>query len=588
MQAEAIYHAAGGSWAYAYNHETVHLRLRVKRDDAEQVFVHVGDKYDWGAGQQELAMEKIAADTLFDYWFCPVFPPKKRMCYAFRLQQGEEQCWYSEVGFSDSPPSDAGMYFEYPYLHESEVFQVPDWAKKAVFYQIMPDRFSLPSDYDESQEEGKFLRWGEEPQLDGAFGGNLKGIREKLDYLSELGINALYLTPIFSSPSCHKYDISDYKQIDPNLGDKQELKALVDECHKRGIKVVLDAVFNHCSEAMEQFVDVLNQGEKSPYKDWFHIHSYPIRGEDGQPNYDTFGNFGHMPKLNTAHPEVQEYLLAVTRYWMEESGIDGWRLDVANEIDHEFWRHFRRLVKSINPEAYIVGECWTDANPWLQGDQFDSAMNYPLGKRILDYFEGESLDGASFAETVARLSVRYPEQAHEVLFNLLGSHDTGRVASRIEDKRKLKHAFLFMLTYPGTPCIFYGDEYGMTGGDDPDCRKCMEWHPDMRDEELLDFFKTLIHLRTAIPALSTGRYRMLQAEGGNPAIVYERITDGSHALIWINHSGEPAEVSLALETNDWKDAWTGDDVPVTDGQMTLSLDSFSFRVIHRSWQPEGS
>ncbi|RAV02308.1 alpha-glycosidase [Paenibacillus sp. YN15] len=588
MQAEALYHAAGGSWAYAYNHETVHLRLRVKRDDADQVFVQAGDKYDWGAGQKEFAMEKIAADALFDYWFCPVIPPKRRMCYTFRLQRGEEQFWYSEAGIAGAPPPDAGACFEYPYLHESEVFRVPDWAKKAVFYQIMPDRFSLPSDYDESREEGKFLHWGDAPQLDSGFGGNLKGLREKLDYLEELGINALYLTPIFSSPSCHKYDISDYRQIDPNLGSKEELKALVDECRKRGIRVMLDAVFNHCSEALEQFTDVLEKGEHSPYKDWFHIHSFPIRGENGQPHYDTFGNFGHMPKLNTAHPEVREYLLGITRYWMEETGIDGWRLDVADEIDHEFWRHFRRLAKSINPEAYIVGECWTDAGPWLQGDQFDSAMNYPLGKRILDYFEGESLDGASFAETVARLSVRYPEQAHEVLFNLLGSHDTGRVASRVEDKRKRKHAFLFLLTYPGTPCIFYGDEYGMTGGDDPDCRKCMEWHPDRRDQELLDFFQALIRLRREIPALSLGRYRMLHAESGSPAIVYERLGEGSHALIWINHSEKPTELSLALETNDWKDAWTQKEVPAADGRMTLQLDSFSFRIIYRAWRPEGS
>jgi cyclomaltodextrinase / maltogenic alpha-amylase / neopullulanase len=584
MLAEGLYHTAGGGWAYAYDSETIHLRLRTRLNDAEDVFVLLGDKYDWENTQEEYGMERIAADHWFDYWQAAVKPSRKRMVYSFRLQGGDEVLWLTDGGAVGEAPSDPGECFEYPYLHESELFRVPEWAKEAVFYQIMPDRFGPP---DKPDDTPGILPWGDPPRLDASFGGNLKGIEDNLEYLTELGINALYLTPVFASPSCHKYDISDYKQVDPLLGGKEQLKSLVEQCHKQGIRVVLDAVFNHCSEQFKPFLDVLEHGEASAYTGWFHIHSYPIRGDNGEPHYETFGNFGHMPKLNTSDPGVREYLFDVVRYWMEETGIDGWRLDVANEIDHSFWRDFRRLVKSINPEAYIVGESWSTAGPWLVGDQFDSAMNYPLTRRILDYFLSDRLDGAGFAGSISRLSVRYPQQAHEVLFNLLGSHDTGRISSIMEDKRKRKHAVLFLLTYPGTPCIFYGDEYGMMGGDDPDCRKCMEWDPDRRDGELMDFYRKLIWMRRSLPALSIGRYRMLRAEPGDPAIIYERVARGSHVLVWLNHSEEPAEVSLGLETDDWSDAWTEERVPVENGSITLQLDSFSFRILKRSWTEDG-
>ncbi|MDF2926101.1 MAG: alpha amylase catalytic subunit [Paenibacillaceae bacterium] len=584
MLAEALYHVTGGSWAYAYNDSTVHLRLRVKRNDADEVFVLHGDKYDWQHTVQECPMERIAADSLFDYWQCDLNPPLKRMVYAFRLRSGEEAIWLCESGIQGTAPGDPGNCFEYPYLHEADLFLVPEWAKNAVFYQIMPDRFAPNEEREDS--EG-LLPWGSEPDLHSSYGGNLKAITNKLGYLEELGVNAIYFTPLFASPSCHKYDISDYKQVDPLLGDMEQLKQLVDKCHKKGIYVVLDAVFNHCSEQFEPFLDVLRHGEESRYKDWFHIHSYPIRGEDGQPFYETFGNYGHMPKLNTANPEVRDYLLEVTRYWMRETGIDGWRLDVANEIDRRFWREFRLAVKEINPDAYIIGECWSDAAPWLQGDQFDSAMNYPLSMKILDFFSADSLNAGAFAEIVAKLSVRYPQQAHEVLFNLLGSHDTARLASRLPDKRKLKHAVLFLLTTPGTPCIFYGDEYGMTGDNDPGCRKSMEWDPDKQDGELWDFYKMMIHLRRNTPALCRGRYRMLQAGQDSPCLLYERIAAGSHIMVWINHSPEPGECSHPMEADDWKDALTGEQVFVQDGRLTVSLEGYGFRIIERSWKEEG-
>ena len=211
--------------------------------------------------------------------------------------------------------------------------------------------------------------------------GTLKESLNILDYLEELGINGIYFTPIFHAYSNHKYDTIDYREIDPQFGTKETLKTLIEECHKRNIRVMLDAVFNHSGYYFLPFQDLLEKGEKSKYKDWFHPHSFPLKGGE-RPNYETFGFFESMPKLNTANPEVKKYLLEVSAYWIEEFDIDGWRLDVANEVDQPFWREFRKTVKNIKPDLYILGEIWHDSMPWLRGDQFDAVMNYPFTNHV--------------------------------------------------------------------------------------------------------------------------------------------------------------------------------------------------------------
>ncbi|MDF2648926.1 MAG: alpha-glycosidase [Paenibacillus sp.] len=244
-------------------------------------------------------------------------------------------------------------------------------------------------------------------------------------------------------------------KVDPQFGNNETLKKLVDACHARGIRVLLDAVFNHCGKTFAPFLDVLEHGALSVYADWFHIRKFPLQVEEGIPTYDTFAFEPTMPKLNTENPEVQEYLLQVAEYWVKEIGIDGWRLDVANEVDHRFWRLFRDRVRAVNPDAYILGEIWHDSMMWLLGDQFDAVMNYPLTYAILDFVNTDQLDGNGFANTVGALLASYPQQVNEVAFNLLGSHDTRRLLTLCEDnKDRMKLASLLQFAMPGTEQSF--------------------------------------------------------------------------------------------------------------------------------------
>ncbi|UYO02044.1 alpha-glycosidase [Paenibacillus sp. PSB04] len=579
MLLEALYHVPRDKWAYAYDPKTIHLRVRTKRNDVDTVVAMTGDKYDWDSTYFEITMEKAATDEMFDYWEAAVLPKYKRLSYAFRITSGKETIYLLDNGLYRNCPAPTGGYYEFSYIHEIDVFKVPDWAKDAIFYQIMPERFA---NGDPSNDPKGTQPWGGQPTTDNFFGGDLQGVLDHLDDLLDLGINAIYFTPLFTSPSNHKYDIVDYKQVDPHFGDNELLKQVVEACHSKGIRVMLDAVFNHCSELFPPFQDVLKHGEKSKYADWFHINQFPARVENGIATYDTFGFFGNMPKFNTANPEVKQYLLDVAEYWIKEIKLDGWRLDVANEVDHHFWRDFRMVVKNANPDAYIVGEVWSDSLAWLVGDQFDSVMNYPFADKVLEFFNG-GMDGLTFANKMGTILMRYPQQTNEVVFNMLCSHDTPRLLTRVgNDKRRMKLAVVFLFTFMGTPCIFYGDEVGLTGGGDPDCRKCMEWDPKKQDRELYDFYKLLIGLRKKNKALREGRFRFLKAEPGNPNIIYERMDSRVHFTIWMNNTDKPQVLSHPMVTNDWKDALSGDNVPTQNGTMNVSLDPYGYRILYRN------
>lgn len=581
MLLEALYHVPRDKWAYAYDSSTIHLRIRTKRDDVEQVMAMTGDKYDWTGTYQELPMEKTAHDRMFDYWEVAVRPKFKRLSYAFKLTAGTETVYLLDTGIQSEAPQPPGECFEFPYIHENEVVRVPEWAKQAVFYQIMPERFA---NGDPSNDPKPVEAWGGKPTRENYFGGDLQGIIDHLDDLTDLGITAIYLTPIFLAPSNHKYDTVDYKQVDPHFGNNDLLRELVEQCHHRGIRVVLDAVFNHCGEHFPPFQDVLKHGEASPYAGWFHVNQFPARVENGIPTYDTFGFFPNMPKFNTANPELKKYLLEVAEYWIKEIKLDGWRLDVANEIDHSFWREFRQVVKQANPEAYLIGEVWSDSLNWLLGDQFDSVMNYPFADKVLEFFNG-GVDGAAFSDEMGALIMRYPHQTNEVIFNMLGSHDTPRLLTRVGgDKRKLKLCVVFLFTYIGTPCLFYGDEIGLTGDGDPDCRKCMEWDHSKQDRELYDFYKLMIRLRKQHPALRHGHFRFLHAEPGDPCIVYERMDEKMHFTVWMNNTPKPVTLTHPMQTSDWRDALTEEAVAPTNGVMSISLDPYGFRILYRHIQ----
>jgi len=409
-------------------------------------------------------------------YFAVTVEAKRQIRYAFKLHSCGRPRWLTPRGLqlhSGSPHE----WFEFD-PNRQESFETPAWVRDAVFYQIFPERFCNGNP---KNDPPAVEPWGSPPTFRNFTGGDLQGILDKLEYLGELGVTALYLTPIFRSNSSHKYDTIDYFAVDPHFGSMSLLRKLVDYCHKRGIRVILDAVFNHCSNLHPHFLDVKEKGRKSRYWDWFFIKKWPIpdrfaKHKDALEWYECWWGFHTLPKLNFNNREVEKYFLDVAQFWLREAHADGWRLDVPNEVIPTFWPKFRSVVKQVNPEAYIVGEIWDDATPWLQGDQFDAVMNYRFQKALLGYFAAETLDTKGLDDTLGQLMLDYPEQATAVMFNLLGSHDTARpmtAAKGAVDSLKLMATLQF--TFEGAPCIYYGDEIGMQGDKDPECRRCYPW-----------------------------------------------------------------------------------------------------------------
>ena len=387
----------------------------------------------------------------------------------------------------------------------------PSWTKDAIFYQIFPDRFCRSERY---RAIGKFVPWDTLPTRENMFGGNLAGIIDKLEYIASLGVNAVYLCPIFKSNSNHRYHTVDYFEIDPVLGTLKDFDNLVKKAHKLGLRVILDGVFNHCSRGFFQFNSLMELGKNSPYVDWFHVHGWPLHAYSGKPNYDCWWGFPALPKFNTDNPDVREYLFSVGEYWMKR-GIDGWRLDVPNEIDDDsFWQEFRRRIKAINPEAYIVGEIWDEPSRWLKGDQFDGVMNYPLRRAVLAYlFDEKPINLAEFAK---RLRDAFPKDRFGVPMNLLGSHDTIRLASLpCSNLQRVKLALAILFFLPGAPCVYYGDEIGMEGGKDPDNRRTFPWGKlsDGRRSPIFRFLNELITLRNEERVLRDGKLEIAYHAG---------------------------------------------------------------------------
>ncbi|MFA6457748.1 MAG: glycoside hydrolase family 13 protein, partial [Bacteroidota bacterium] len=346
----------------------------------------------------------------------------------------------------------------------------PDWVKDAVFYQIFPERFE---NGDPSNDPPNVLPWGGTPKGNSYFGGDLTGIVKRIPYLTNLGINTLYLNPIFEAQSTHKYNTKDYSRIDPSFGTNETFDTFTSILKSNSIRTVLDGVFNHVGIAHAAFADVVANGPSSKFASWFNIYSYPVHAPN-KPNYECWWGYGALPKLMVSNPEVKKYLFDMIALWTGK--IDGWRLDVPNELPHEFWKEFRQLVRSLNTECYIVGELWDDASPWLQGDEFDATMNYRFRSACLEYFAHDTLSTSKFDHHLQVTRELYSHENNLAMQNLLGSHDTERFLTLCKGEVwRMKLAVLFQMTYLGAPMIYYGDEIGMEGGKDPDCRRCMIW-----------------------------------------------------------------------------------------------------------------
>ncbi|MGH3801469.1 MAG: alpha-amylase family glycosyl hydrolase [Pseudonocardiaceae bacterium] len=438
----------------------------------------------------------------------------------------------------------------------------PDWVKHAVFYQIFPDRFAKST----SLEKPHNLEpWDSDPTPFGYKGGDLAGVGERLDYLQDLGVTALYFNPIFQSASNHRYHTHDYYKVDPLLGGDEAFEALLAECRRRGVRIVLDGVFNHASRGFFPFNDVLENGQASPWLDWFTFHEHPANAYDRgrPPGYEAWVGLHALPKLNTDNPQVREYLMRIGEYWLCK-GIDGWRLDVPSEIHSDgFWQEFRQRIKAINPEAYIVGEVWGDSRPWLQGDQFDGVMNYLFAEAAIAFsaghrvrrktVEGRSyapwpgIDGRAYAAKIDRLLRLYPWPIQLTQLNLLDSHDTSRfVTIAGDDRASVRLGTLLLFTFPGAPSIYYGDEIGLTGAlPDHWVRKTFPWdHPERWDSDALAFHKALIALRRSHPALQTGDYTPLYADPD--VYAFARTLDGNMLITAVNVAEHPRRVEIPL------------------------------------------
>lgn len=452
---------------------------------------------------------------------------------------------------------------------------VPEWVRDSIFYQIFPERFE---NGDPSNDPSGVEAWGGTPKSGNFFGGDLRGIINRMQYLKDLGITALYLNPIFEATTNHKYNATDYKKIDPSFGTNELFTDFITTCHANGIKVVLDGVFNHVGVNHFAFQDVVKNGAQSQYASWFNVYSYPV-SSPRHPNYECWWGIGSLPKLMVQNPAVKEYLFSVARFWTGK--IDGWRLDVPDEIPHEFWKEWRKVVRDVNPDCYIVGELWFDASPWLKGDEFDATMNYRFRSACLDYFAHDALTPSQFLNRLEKVRSSYTADHNFAMLNLLDSHDTERFLTLAgKDTWRVKQASLFQMTYLGAPMVYYGDEIGMEGGKDPDCRRCMVWETSRWNDELLSHYRTLIDIRKRSVALRRGSFTVLSTDDNQGLMIYKRSGFGQNAYIVINNSNAQTAVKIPVDRADGEgqDAVTEETFSIHQNVMSVDVPEKSGRI----------
>jgi len=557
-----IYHEAKSKFAYVFDKDTLHLRLIASKGKTSKVEVIYGDPFFWGPAEKDpdkwewkiatsenTIMNKEFETELFDHFFVAIRPEFKRAKYAFII---DKKYLYGANGIVDldmDPEERTNLfgYFNFPFLNEEDIFDAPKWIEDQVWYSIFPERFN---NGDPSISPETVLPWGETDKYSNAqrFGGDLQGIIDKIPYLKQLGITGIYMTPIFLSNSSHKYDVIDYKKIDPAFGTNEKLGELVKVAHKNNIKVTLDAVFNHCSINHPWFQDVLKNGPKSKYFDCFYIidKDKPVFDKDyvigevipremskkyhSDPrllNYRTFAFTPYMPKLNTSHPLMKEHLIEAALYWIKEYDIDGWRLDVSNEVSHSFWRDFRHQVKAVKKDCYIIGENWDNSNPWLMGDQYDAVMNYGILFPVWNYF-GTNIDHRQYTSTefkyrINKVLTDYPKNVLRAQYNLVDSHDTTRILEICNnDTTLVKLPYIFLFSFPGAPSLYYGGEVGLSGKHDPDNRRCMIWDKEKQDKDLFQHIKTLIKLRSKYEGFKSTEIEWIESNDRQEYIIYKK------------------------------------------------------------------
>jgi glycosidase len=618
--------------------ERIEFKTRAHRDDVESVQL----LYDDGGGETAVDMKPEQEDMMYSYYrYVLDAPASKPVLFAFVFTDGGTRLFATPSGFGSDRPDENKMFRYDPDVLPP--FYTPDWAKDGVFYQIFPERFcngdtSNDEDFKEFYYKGKTelpssgktngeyfhfvsnwydvsgltrspYRTDGKPDYYSFYGGDIAGVMEELPYLADLGVTIIYFNPLNEAPSNHKYDPVDYNKIDPHFADVSTFKEFVNKAHEHGIRIIVDETFNHTGNYCFAFLDAREKGRESKYWNWYEFKKWPLpEGDIPDPldYYDCWWGFGIHPTLNydlsrpnsqengikdikDAQPnmDVVQYIDSVARYWLGELGIDGFRLDVPNEVPFWMWYEFRKVVDEVKPDAFLIGEIWGDAMPWLGPRCFHSTMNYKYFRDPVLKFFGQGLGSAAqFDGELAPGRSMYPLQATQVMMNLIDSHDTERFLTTAGNKsERLMLAALFQMTYMGIPQVYYGDEVGLRGGKDPDCRRTFPWNweESPRRQAVHDFYRKAIGIRHAHPALRTGSFTTVLTDGKVYSYLREDATE--RIVVVLNNEDRARTVTLPLEGFGFEDgasftdALGGAAYSVANGTLEIALDPLSGAVL---------
>ena len=619
----------------------IEFKTKAHSGDVQNVYLLKNDEL--------IEMEKIAEDGSFDYFqkIINLENEDEEFDYCFVYRDGEKDFYLLNGEFSNT--KNKAKFFRYS-KENVQPFFTPDWVKDGIIYQIFTDRFyngnpKINPDFSEWYYEGidlapskgellpKYTQYfhlvndwydvsgltkspfhaankdGYQPEYNSFYGGDIEGVRQKLDYLENLGITIIYFNSLFQAKSNHKYDAVDYMKIDPHFGTEAEFKQFVKEAHNRGIRIILDCAFNHTGETFWAFQEGLKNGPENKYYDWYEWKKWPMPNPTETPNftpsdyYECWWGFGEMPNLNydlnqpnpsensgkdieLVNPnwEVVNYVLNVAEFWLADMDLDGFRLDVPNEVPFWFWKLFREKVKSVKPDAYLVGELWSNAVEWVNNDYFDSVMNYAYFKDpVMRFFNMRKCSAKTFDRDLKPGLLSYPTQATQVMMNLIDSHDTFRYLESCDgDISRLKMAVLFQMTYVGTPHIWYGDEIGMMGAHDPDCRRPFNWKytEDLEKINLQNFYRKLIQIRKNEIALRRGNFQTLLTDG--MVYSYLRSYENDDIIVVLNNENETKTITIDVEISKRSvtDLMSGKQYQLTDGNtIEIELDGKSGAIL---------
>lgn len=557
MNIAAIEHKCNSNFCYALDDNELMIILRTGKEVSSAYIISedpyingISGRLPWFGKEDEMTTKIEIEHHLL--WKIKIKPSFKRLQYYFKIQYDDEvaEIYENRVVLQNDASNQkcSKQYFKFPWLNSDDVIKPPHWVKDIIWYQIMPDRFCRGAGFKNSE---KFKSWNETVDMTYAdfFGGNINGITEKLDYIKDLGFTGIYLTPIFKATTNHKYNPADYLQIDYDFGTEDDLVKLVNQAHQNGIRVMFDAVFNHCGTDFFAWKDVLEKGKTSNYYNWFFINSDSFNIEDIKTmdgRYYSFAFEANMPKLNTNNDEVIQFFSDVCTKWIQRFDIDGIRFDVGNEISHRFIKNLHNQLKAIKSDIFLLGEIWHKSSAWLQGDEYDSVMNYPFYNCLHDFWVEKSMDSKQLMYGINNCLSLYAEQTTEMMFNFLDTHDTSRVMDTCEDIDVLLQKLTVLMTMPGSPCVYYGTEIAMQGKCNPYNRSPMPWDEILQGKysAVSDEFRKIIEIRKNYSQLKSTNIEWIHNEKYPRLISYKRASVSEKEKINIIINGENIAVDF--------------------------------------------